>query len=440
MIKTDVCIVGAGPGGAATALKLHQLGIACVLVDKASFPRDKICGDAISGKVATILRRIDPAIVERFEANGNLQTDIWGIRFVAPNARQIDVPFRVNYDPENDAKQGYVSKRIDFDNFLVEEVRQRPGIQFFENVSIEKYERNTDGWHLSDRSGKFQLAARLLIMANGANSNFSRHHAGLEKDPAHHAGAVRAYYRNVDGLHPDGFIELHFLKKINPGYFWIFPLPNGYANVGLGMRSDHLSQRKFNLREGLQAVIDEHPHLRERFKNAELDGKVTGYGLPLGSKNRRISGEGFMLIGDAGHLIDPLSGEGIGNAIYSGAIAAEQAQACLSANDFSAKTLRAYDVRVERVLGKEMQLSYQLQKMLSIPWLVNLLANRVARNRSLIDLISLMYIDQDVRKKALNPIFLIKLLLGKVDMAELAGGKRKAAKAQKEKSLEAQAH
>ncbi len=431
-MKTDVCIVGAGPGGVATALRLNQLGVPVVLLDKAKFPRDKICGDAISGKAATVLRRIDPAIMEEFEAATSVQTDIWGIRFVAPNCREIDVPFRANYDPENDPKQGYVSKRIDFDNFLVEQVRKRPGIQFFEEISIEKYERTERGYLLTDRSGKFQVEARLLIVSNGANSNFSRNHAGLEKDPGHHAGAVRAYYRNVEGMHPDGFIELHFLKEISPGYLWIFPLPNGYANVGLGMRSDHLSRTKFNLRNGLLEVVAEHPNLRERFKNAELHGKVVGYGLPLGSKKRRISGDHFMLVGDAGHLVDPLSGEGIGNAIYSGAIAAEQARKCLEVNDLSAKSMEAYDVRVERVLGKEMQLSYQLQKMMARPWLVNLLANWVARNRTIVGVVSLMCADLDVRKKALNPIFWMKLLMGKVDVAKLGRSEGKVQKPEEE--------
>ncbi len=419
MIQTEVCIVGAGPGGAATALKLSHMGIPCVLIDKAVFPRDKICGDAISGKSATILGRIDPAIVERFEAAHEIQTDIWGIRFVAPNNKEIDVPFRPNYDTEKDPKQGYVSKRIDFDNLLVEEVKKRSDIQFFENTAIDKYERTPHGYRLKDKSGDFLVECRILIVSNGANSNFSRHHAGLEKDPVHHAGAVRAYYKNVKGLHPDGYIELHFLKEINPGYFWIFPLPGGYANVGLGMRSDYISKKKYNLRTELSNVLNSHPKLKERFKGAELEGKITGYGLPLGSKKRTISGGHFMLVGDAGHLIDPLSGEGIGNAIYSGFIAAEQAEQCLKNDEFSAQFMQAYDKRVERVLGKEMQLSFSLQKMMARPWLVNLCANWVSRNRTLIDVISLMYIDIEVRKKALNPLFWIRLMLGRVDVGKL---------------------
>lgn len=413
MLKTDICIVGAGPGGVATALKLSHLNIPCVLVDKAVFPRDKICGDAISGKAVTILRRIDPAIVKRFEAAVTEQTEVWGIRFVSPKAKEIDVPFRPGFDPLNDPKQGFVSKRIDFDRMLIEEVKRRENVALYQGVSIDHYEKTTEGYRISDKDKVFEVEARILILANGANSNFSRHHAGLEKDEKHHAGAVRAYYRNVEGLHPHGFIELHFLKDIIPGYLWIFPLPGGYANVGLGMRSDYVSKRRFNLSKSLPQLIENSPHLRSRFKDAELTGKITGYGLPLGSKKRRISGDHFMLVGDAGHLIDPLSGEGIGNAIYSGFIAAEQAQKCLETNNFSAKFLEAYDERVARVLGKEMEISYRLQQMMARPWLVNLLANWVSRNRSLLDIISRMYTDLEVRKKSLNPFFWVRLLVVK---------------------------
>ncbi|MEK7257262.1 MAG: geranylgeranyl reductase, partial [Bacteroidota bacterium] len=158
---------------------------------------------------ATILRRIDPTIIQHFEAQAHLQTDVWGIRFVAPNNRVIDVPFKLNYDKASDPKQGYVSKRLDFDHLLIEAVKKRSNITFHEGISIEQIEKIPGGFRLYDKSKNFQLETSLLIVANGANSQFSRHYAGLEKDEKHHAGAVRAYFRNVGGIHPDNFIELH---------------------------------------------------------------------------------------------------------------------------------------------------------------------------------------------------------------------------------------
>ncbi|MEZ4955638.1 MAG: hypothetical protein R2825_18910 [Saprospiraceae bacterium] len=153
---------------------------------------------------------------------------------------------------------------------------------------------------------------------------------------------MRAYYKNGRAA-PRRLHRTAFLQKINPGYFCV-STPGGYTNVGLGMRSDHISKRQANA--GRVAGHHQYPlRLRERFKNAELEGKITGFGLPLGSKKRPISGDHFMLVGDAGHLIDPLSGEGIGNAIYSGYIAAEQVQECLAKNDFSASFMKAYDER-----------------------------------------------------------------------------------------------
>ena len=413
MIKTDILIVGAGPAGAATALKLSYMGIPCVLVDKAVFPRDKVCGDAVSGKVTTLLNRLDPEILKRFNGDQNLGIDVWGIKFVAPNHKALNVPFHTQYSKDRYAAPGYVSKRIDFDNFLVEEVKRRDNIDYHDGTAIDNYEKTERGYIASDKDKNFQVDTRLLIIADGAHSSFSKNIAGLKKDTGHHAAGIRAYYKNVKGLHEDNFVELHYVREIQPGYFWIFPLPNGYANVGLGMRSDYISKHRVKLKAVLDDLLKTHPLFKERFENATLESKVVGFPLPLGSKKRLRSGDNFMLIGDAGHLVDPFSGEGIGNGIYSGFIAAELAEKCIEQNNFSAKFMYAYDVRLARVLGKEMQLSYSLQRLFRYPWLSNKVANFVVNNSRLINLISQMYTDLNLRKQLLNPVFLLKLIFKK---------------------------
>jgi menaquinone-9 beta-reductase len=410
MIETQICILGAGPGGAATALRLAQLGIPSVLVDKAKFPRDKICGDGMTGRTVAILNRIDPDIVNHFEKT-TIQADSWGVTFWMDNKREFRVPFRKNYNKEEDKTPCFVSKRLEFDNFLIEKVKQQPLIQFHENINIDTHERTEGGWILGSKKGDFKIKTTLVIAANGANSPFTRHVANIEVDPKHNAAAVRAYYKNVSDCHPDNYIELHFLKNYLPGYFWVFPLPNGEANVGFGMLTSTISARKVNLKKVLLDIIENNPGIKERFQNAELTDEIVGFPLPLGSKRRILSGDNYMLVGDAACLVDPLTGEGIGNAVYSGYIAAEQAEKCLKANDYSTDFLKDYDTRVWRVMGTELNLSYKLQRLGKYPAIFNFVLWIASKNVQISELVYAMFNDIDVRKRILSPIFWLKTLV-----------------------------
>lgn len=415
MIHTKVCIIGSGPAGAAAALQLNKDGIDCVIIDKAFFPRDKVCGDGLSGKVPQCLRHIAPQTAEKLQ-HFEHKVDSHGISFVAPNRKRLDVSLAAAYQgnkvPKTNTPIGYVSKRVDFDNFLVEEVRGCPHVKMFEGVDIKSYDLKQDGYTISDGKG-FEIKADMLIIANGAHSAFTKKVAGIEMEPEHFYAGIRAYYKNVSGIHEENFIELHFLKSLLPGYFWIFPLPNGQANVGLGIISKEVRRKKLNLKQELLKILDTDPVLKERFKNAELISSIDGYGLPLGSKKRTLSGERYLLTGDAGHLIDPFTGEGIGNALYSGRSAAMVAAKAVKKKDFSAASLSDYDKEISRILGQELKLSTRIQKLVKYPYLFNLLLNISAGNKKLQELISCMFYEVDLRKKLTNPSFYINLLLNR---------------------------
>jgi geranylgeranyl reductase family protein len=411
-METKVCIIGAGPGGATAALQLAQLGIECIVVDKAVFPRDKVCGDGLSGKVLTLLERIDKGIGQRLQ-EAMFKADSWGVTFVAPNRIGMDIPYRLGYQEDMSNPRGFVCKRIDFDNFLVDEMKRRSEIRLFEGTSIDKYELKPDGYHLSSKDGSFKVKADVVIVANGAHSGFTRDVAGIKMEPKHYVAGIRAYYKGITGLHKDNFIELHFLKNMLPGYIWIFPLPNGEANVGVGMLSNSARNKKVNLKQLMLDTLATDPVMKERFKNAELTGSIDGYGLPLGSKKRKLHGERYMLVGDAGFLIDPFTGEGIGNALYSGRIAAQQAAAAIAANDYSDTFFNAYDENVYRILGPELQVSTKLQKLIKYPWLFNMLMKMGSRNKQLKDLMSCMFHEVDLRKKLGKPMFYVKLLFNR---------------------------
>ncbi|WP_114783910.1 NAD(P)/FAD-dependent oxidoreductase [Botryobacter ruber] len=409
MQEADICIVGAGPGGATAALHLAHKGIPSVLVDKAVFPRDKICGDALSGKVVNELKRIAPELPQLLSQEPH-QLPSWGIHFISPGGHKLSVPFKSNYNTTRDTPSGYIVKRIHYDNFLAEEVKKRPEITLLEGVDIASYQKQENRFVLSDKSGKVQISSRLLLAANGAHSAFARHSAGIKQEPEHYCAGLRAYYKNVAGLDKDGFIELHFLKDFLPGYFWIFPLSNGYANVGVGMLSSVVSKKKLNLKQEMLRIINTHPEFKARFANAELQGNISGYGLPLGSKRRIISGDNYMLLGDAASLIDPFTGEGISNAMISGRWAAEQAAQCLAQNDFSASFMQGYDKAVYNRLWKELKLSRQMQRLLNYPWLFDQVASKATKNKALAETISCMFNDLDLREKLKQPSFYLKLL------------------------------
>lgn len=386
---------------------LAKQGIPAVLVDKAIFPRDKICGDALSGKVVEVLRKLDDSIINELDA---AKTSIasWGVTFVAPNKESLRIPFSKDFDSLKHAP-GFISKRIDFDNFLFQKAKANPLITIYENTELRHFSKKENSIEATDKKGNY-FETKLFIAADGAYSPFAKQFANFKTEPNHNCFGLRAYYKNVHGLDPQNFIELHFMHEALPGYFWIFPLPNGEANVGIGMRADKLSQKKINLKKLLFEIIEKNPSIHERFNHASLVGEVKLYGLPLGSKKRTISGDNFMLCGDAAMLIDPFTGEGIGNALISGMLAAQQAALAINQNNYSASLLSGYDQLVYQRLWKELQLSYRMQQLINFPSLFNLVVNKANKNETLREAIMSMFEDIDLRAKLKDPKFYFKIL------------------------------
>ena len=253
----------------------------------------------------------------------------------------------------------------------------------------------------------------LVIGADGAHSIVNKKLCGIKVERKHYSAGIRAYFQGVTDFQADNFIELHFIKSLLPGYFWIFPLPGGMANVGLGMLSHDLSQTRMNLKKEFARIIREDPNIAPRFENATQIDKPQGFGLPLGSKKRVISGERFMLTGDAAALIDPFSGEGIGNAMLSGKKAAEQAIRCVRENDFSAEFMAQYDHSVYQKIWQELKLSHQMQKLIKYPWIFDFIVNRAMKSPSLQKVFTMMFDDLDLRKELSRPRFYWNVLRGR---------------------------
>lgn len=370
----DVIVLGGGPSGSTAAMFLGKmLGKERVLlVDKTNFPRDKICGDAQGRKAANIMKEL--GIYEEYEQLEGQK--IYGITLSSPNGTQVSV------DVEHRSKPapGYVHKRMIFDNFLFNCTKRFATVKIFTVTDLIMKKDSVCGIVGKNEKGeKAEYRCKILLAADGANSLVAQKFNLNKNPPDHFIVATRQYYKGVTGM--TDRIEIHLVKDLIPGYFWIFPLPNGEANVGLGMIVKDMNQKKVNLKTAMLNEIKENPLFKDRFKDAQPLEDVKGWNLPIASYHRKCYGSGFLLLGDAASLIDPLSGEGIGTAMISAKVSAQVVAEALQKNDFSEKFLKRYDKMLWDIIGQEIKANYRLQKLgKRFPYLIDKLMEKASRD------------------------------------------------------------
>jgi len=400
----DVIIVGAGPSGSTAALYARRAGLKTLLLDKAAFPRDKVCGDALSGKSVDVLRELD-----LLEQVGELPgAFIRRVVFGSPENEQVNIDF--HQDIGEEVPTGFVIRRTIFDNFMYQKGREAADtvLEQFTVTGLVTENGQVTGVQGTEEDGTERtFRGHLILGADGYKSVVARKTGLYQHDPEHWVVALRCYYQNVKGLTDQ--IELHYIDEVLPGYFWLFPLENGYANIGIGMLHKYIKDRKVDLRAALTHAI-ESPAFRDRFSEATPMEEPVGWNLPVGSKHRKNYGSGFLLLGDAAGLIDPFTGEGIGNALYSARYAIRAAREARDAGDFSEAFLARYDQWLWNEIGDELQVSHRLQKLGKIRPLLNFVIHKAAKSDEASRMIGGMITNEVPRKKLANPLFYLKLL------------------------------
>ena len=400
----DAIIVGAGPAGTSAALFAHKLGLKTILLDKSVFPRDKVCGDALSGKCIRIMRELN--ILEDIS---NLEgADINRITFGSPSHKQFDIQLN------SSKKSGYVTKgfvvpRLIFDDFLFQKAKEVTDTREGFTVKNLTYSNgDINGVIGKSKDGQEEhFEAPLVIGADGANSIVARKLGLYELDMKNTSIAVRCYYSGVEGLTDQ--IELHYVNEVNPGYFWLFPAGGGKANIGIGLSKNDAKKDKRTLREILDEVTLS-DYFKKRFKNAKQLEKPVGWNLPCGSIHRKNHGNGFMLLGDSAGLVDSFTGEGIGNAMVSGKYAMQVLSKAKKNNDYSEKNLSEYDRLLWGEVGKELKTSARLQSLGRSSFLLNFVINRAARSNEVQDIMAGMLSHEIPKSELSKPSFYFKIL------------------------------
>ena len=354
IIHTNVCIVGAGPAGSTTSIMLGKLGIEHLIVDAASFPRDKICGDGLDLKVVRVLNNIDPSIVKDEFNNADFMHSM-GMRFILPKGKHIDLMCK-NENNNNLLNQPifYTSRRTSFDEFLFNKIDKKLA-DIRTNCCVNKISKEGTEWALEAtfQSKKIIIKTPMLVGADGDHSVVLKHVGNKAVNRNHYAAALRQYWQNVEGIHEKKLIEIYFPEKYPFAYFWIFPLNNNEANIGFGMAGYHVAKKNINIRKALEDIIKNDDHIKHRFKNAVALEQPKGWGIPMSTLNRKAHGDGWLLTGDAASVVCPNSGEGIGPAMLSGYIAAHYIKRAKEKNCYAENMFSNYDKEVHKPMLDE---------------------------------------------------------------------------------------
>jgi len=368
--SADVIVVGAGPAGSTAATLLARAGADVLLLEKSTFPRDKVCGDGLT-----------PRGVKQLLALGvDLSGDDWlrnrGLRVVGGGVTlELDWPELSSF-PDF----GVVRPRRDFDAMLAG-LATNAGARMGQATTVT-------GPLLDDRTGRVrgvaaktadgpaEFSAPLVVAADGVSARTAIG-MGLQKNDKRPMGvAVRRYYRS-EARTKDDYLESHLElwdrtdagnPILMPGYGWIFGLGDGTVNVGLGVLNTSKAFGRTDYRALLKTWMAGVP-ADWQLSEDTAEGAILGAALPMGFNRTPQYKDGLVLIGDSAGLVNPFNGEGIAYAMESATLAADAVLQALGRGEGPAReaALAAYPVAVSAQLGRYYRLGNTFSKLIGQP-------------------------------------------------------------------------
>jgi geranylgeranyl reductase family protein len=395
----DAVISGAGPAGCSAALFLAQKGRRVLLIDKARFPREKICGDGVTAASTVLLEEMGVLALLR-QRPGSLNA-FKGATFVSPGGTVVRGRILQNGCLQGDS---YVIPRTDLDESLVTCVKDHASITFLDNTTVSALVMDGDRARgVSTSAGEF--AGSVIIAADGAWSPIAKQLDLWNSDKTHHGFAMRAWFSEVEGLGDS--IELCYDKTMLPGYGWIFPAGQKRANVGVFLLTRFTDQR--STKRLFERFVNEYAYAAAKLKYAVMEpGTLKSWPLPFGSFAGRRGRGNVLLVGDAGSFIDPITGEGIYYALKSGRYAAEAVADALEKND-EADALTRYEQLWRGEFSNRVYFpGYAFQHFMNNAWFVDTFMRYTARKQHRADLLADVVAHNRKRRdlfKLLNPFY-----------------------------------
>ena len=369
-------VVGAGPAGSATACYLARAGVDVLVLEKACFPREKVCGDGLTPRAVKALVGMGVPVDEQ---------DGWvrnkGLRIIGGGVR-LELPW-----PELSSYPGYglVRTRLDFDEILAR-TAQKAGARLLEGVTVTGPVLDENGRIVGVRArssageagpaegGSLRPAtrggcggpspgpaepersyrARVVVAADGNSSRLSLAMGLSKRDDRPLGVAVRTYYTSPrhDDDYLESWLDLWDGQRLLPGYGWIFGMGDGTSNVGLGLLNTSSSFGNVDYRDLLRRWLAGMP-AEWGYLEENRTQPIRGAALPMGFNRTPHYTRGLLLAGDAGGMVNPFNGEGIAYALESGELAAQVIAQALARPDAAGaeRVLMAYPQALKAAYG-----------------------------------------------------------------------------------------
>jgi geranylgeranyl reductase family protein len=344
----DLLVVGAGPAGIATAITASERGLDVVVVDAATFPRDKTCGD---GLTAGALRLIERLGLPRAALGPSTYESVAEAMLLSPSGRRVSLPM------PTDGEHAGVVPRLLLDAALVDLARAR-GIEVHEATTVDALTPVAHGVRVTTTT-ETEHIARFVVAADG---HFSSVRRAWQPSAGPALGEWHAARQYFSGVH-DRRLWVAFEQDLLPGYFWVFPLPGGRANVGFGVLRDG---RKGHELKALWADLLQRPVLLDILgPDAVAEDRLRAWPIPTRYDPASLADGRVLFVGDAAAVVDPMTGEGIAQAIETGMLAA----AAIADGDplDPGSTGDRYRRTVARSLGTDLRFAAALQRLLARP-------------------------------------------------------------------------
>ncbi len=349
----DVVVVGCGPGGSVAALYLARAGLNVAIIDKSSFPRHKTCGDFIAPFAMTYLPQ--DSFWNRFA-----EQDMYPVQAAEINyfGRELQ---RIRFSSETVGSSSVILSRHTFDHALMD-LAQEHGAFFIhaQVVGIVRRGGAVVGVQANKEGQLLEFRAQAIIGADGSNSRIASLLSPGRQKFLPRAIAMRAYIDHFAAK--PNTVEAFFSKEFWPGYAWIFPLSDSKVNIGLGYRMYDRRNMDKNLKHEFMRFLQSKA-IQARMGPASRITEMRAKMLNLGfDRHFQRVFNGALLVGDAAHLVNPLTGGGICNAMISGKLAAETIIAAFAKKDFTRHMLAGYEKRLTKVMHKELLYSEYLAR------------------------------------------------------------------------------